>query len=690
MPTKRVYAKESAAIFAGSPDINGGTASTLELRSLSGGSSYIVLTFDLVGLEGKQIISPSSFSLAYSTLPSSHIATSFWLYAAKELTMDIRKWISNEVTYNNLPFRDFSMLWGSEFRVTATAHTYVNFLYNSGGNSPENDKKFLRGLASTIVLGPANASSVEKKAYFHSSRGSMRPYADLTYQDAKFSFDNQPPPRTILPKNVENRFSWDVSLPPAVIGFNGETGKLDQKTMRIQWRKPGETEYHEYIQEGNGGSHWASGVMYVPAGTFTDDEIEYRWATETPIGVLTTSDWATASTVDTLSTATAISPISTYIDGTEANTFTWGHSNSTGTKQQRADLQTSADGGTSWQDLITFEGESQTGIVPADALSGGSILWRVRTYNTDGVAGPWSEAAPIVVYAAGPAPIFFDIKETPRPTIRWQSTGQEAYELEIGDYHYQTFGTEKSHTTNAYFEDGQYPLRIRVQNSLGLWSKWAEQTISIQNAPGPSLQVTAVQHNNGVELSFPSQAENEAFTMFYIYRDGTLIGKTTERVYTDYLSNGTHQYRVRGALANGNYSMSNEIAGTVKVKRYLLSTVSPISWIELGGKIGQNPTHSISTTRQVNYQSYAGRVYPVAEVAEFKSRIHTLEFSLQQQERGKMQEVNQLLGKRVVYKDLYGDVALGVLGDIQQSGSRYLELGFTITETGEEAICYDL
>lgn len=55
-----------------------------------------------------------------------------------------------------------------------------------------------------------------------------------------------------------------------------------------------------------------------------------------------------------------------------------------------------------------------------------------------------------------------------------------------------------------------------------------------------------------------------------------------------------------------------------------------------------------------------------------------------------MQEVNQLLGKRVVYKDLYGDVALGVLGDIQQSGSRYLELGFTITETGEEAICYDL
>lgn len=98
----------------------------------------------------------------------------------------------------------------------------------------------------------------------------------------------------------------------------------------------------------------------------------------------------------------------------------------------------------------------------------------MRTYNADGIAGEWSDAAQIVVIAAPTAPSI-QIKSTgPRPSISWQTSEQEAYQVELdgklsGGTHY---GTEKTWTSPAYLSDGSHTVRVRVQNQYGMWSDW--------------------------------------------------------------------------------------------------------------------------------------------------------------------------------------------------------------------------
>ena len=128
--------------------------------------------------------------------------------------------------------------------------------------------------------------------------------------------------------------------------------------------------------------------------------------------------------------AVALSPNGEVVDNRASTIFRWSHIITTGTAQTKADLQISADRQT-WTDLATVTGEDQTYTAPANTLGSGTKFWRVRTYNTDGVASEWSDAAQFICVGAPAAPAVSIKSQSPRPVIGWQSSEQLAYQVEI-------------------------------------------------------------------------------------------------------------------------------------------------------------------------------------------------------------------------------------------------------------------
>lgn len=182
--------------------------------------------------------------------------------------------------------------------------------------------------------------------------------------------------------------------------------------------------------------------------------------------------------------------------------------------------------------------------MPAHTLPSGNVLWRVRTYSTDGAVGPWSDVATIIVKAAPLVPNLTIAEISPRPLMRWQAADQQAFQINVmGQYDSGLmFGTQKEYKIPIYLQDGDHALRVRVQNAFGLWSEWTSVPITIANVGAGSVYANADTHNNAVTLNWNFSGEGQPW--FYVYRNGKLIGKTRDNTYTDYLSVGSNAYEL--------------------------------------------------------------------------------------------------------------------------------------------------
>ena len=84
--------------------------------------------------------------------------------------------------------------------------------------------------------------------------------------------------------------------------------------------------------------------------------------------------------------------------------------------------------------LSTAETDASSFATPAGQFAQGTLMWRVRTKNGDGVWGSYSAAATIIIRRAPVVPVIVYTDTKPRPTIRWQSADQQGVRIQIGDY----------------------------------------------------------------------------------------------------------------------------------------------------------------------------------------------------------------------------------------------------------------
>ena len=243
----------------------------------------------------------------------------------------------------------------------------------------------------------------------------------------------------------------------------------------------------------------------VAAGTFPSGRIEwYASATDTT-GRTTETPHYVLTALQTEVEAAPASPINTVESGTGPIIFRWTYNSLDGTEQGNAELQYSEDGET-WVDFGTVNGSETTYSAPAGTFPGGTIFWRVRSYNTAGTAGPWSAAVTFVSYAA---PVIQSVTGDGRPfaTISWQVEDQMAYELEVNGVNYGPYFGEdaRSFTLPEPLPDGTYTVAVRAQNRYSLWSAWATAEMSVTNVPQRTLTIL---YGSGVSASLRVAVRN--------------------------------------------------------------------------------------------------------------------------------------------------------------------------------------
>lgn len=483
---------------------------------------------------------------------------------------------------------------------------------------------------------------------FHGVAGANKPYLLLSMEEADMSLNQTPTTGAYLNRHAAAKLTWAL----ATNAYGGPTA-FTQASATVSWR--------------NGASGTISTINVsgsemscsIPANTVpSTEELQWKVNVSFASGETAESDWATLTTIDSISSCALVSPVSTFIDGGVVNRFTWDHIIATGTAQSKYDLQYSTNDGASWTNIASaVESENQYCDVPADTLPAGTVLWRVRTYNADGVEGAWSDSATIIVQAAPAAPLITGVTSTPRPDITWQSSGQQAYQVIAGNYDSgAVFGTTKTHKIPLFLPDGSASIRVRIQNEFGLWSAWAVSDIIVTNAGSGTVALSAiVDVNTDVRLTWQATGEG---IWHYIYRDGALIGRTVETAFTDHLAIGLCSYTVR-AVAGDDYILSAPVTVDVACDTAVIADIDTFDWSELPHLRDSEPVVKASATRQVTYQHYSGRRFPLAEIAEYEDETYSFEYSFL--DRAEAMAVRELLGKIVAVKTAHDECYVGVL-----------------------------
>lgn len=565
------------------------------------------------------------------------------IYKYRDVYVDIlgSSFDEKTVTYDNKP-GDFTT---KSFTLpSALTNEYVEV-----GKIASTKDEIVRAIKYGIVFQCAST------VLYYTSHSENKPYlaVELSEELATGSLKDFSPTTGYIDLSQSNIFGFDFEQKSDETSIT----PLAVRSFTLQLREHGQTEITSINV-----TTWAGAApnVTVPAGTISGESIDWRVIAKTNANQTLTSDWMTLSVEDVPPTAWVISPKDVVVDGSKNQTFIWGHASSTGTAQSKTDLQKSTDGQT-WTTLATVTGAARQWTCPAGTLTSSIKYWRVRTYNADGVAGEWSDAAQIVVIAAPTAPSI-QIKSTgPRPSISWQTSEQEAYQVELdgvlsGGTHY---GTEKTWTSPAYLTDGSHTVRVRVQNQYGMWSDWGAAALPVTNTPGSAITLS-VQASSVADLSWQTSG---SYDFYLVYRNGKPIAKLTQTQYTDELSSGSTTYQVRGCYADSsNYGLSSAVTVTITTGQYVtlygIASGEKVTLKHCGLK---NQPVQNAINRDIQYIFMYGSTYPHAERSEFVTKKvgGTAVFLPDEDKAG----FDALIGELVCLKTQSGEMVIGYLNE---------------------------
>lgn len=538
------------------------------------------------------------------------------------------------ITYNNAPYD--SML--GEYTDSTNSAKYVSCLVLYDADA------ILYG----VKVSPHNFCAVD------TSRGSNKPYLLVSFseEDSTLEIQSASPSGGYIPKNTPVTFSWTTRKDGNCFG------DLTQASAVFRYRENEESASTEVQLTAETSHTLQSGIS----------TSSFQWQVEITDnnGGVTTSSWYTLSTADAEAVATAISPKGTILAATSPITFTWNHSTATGSAQTKADLQYSTNNST-WTDFATVQGAANTYTAPAGTIPGGTAWWRVRTYNADGVAGEWSAALMNDVVGAPDTPVV-SANTSPRLTVTWQASGQQSYQVQVGDYDSGVrYGTDKSVTLPDYLDDGQYEVRVRVQNSYGLFSNWGTYTATVENVPGADITLT-VQEGATPMLSWASSE----YDSYRIYRGGLYIAQSVGNNFTDrFAPAGNHTYEVRGIYANtGYYGVSNAASVTVEIPNIMLYDVENVQWLHVPMTLKGSPA-SLSVEKDVEFTHYSGAMRPTADIGDAVDRVYSFSPVFLYNDEQSARNFEMMMGKLVYIKDSFGFGMFGVLSGYSTQATKY-------------------
>ena len=607
-----------------------------------------------------------SFALGSPISPYNKITSiALWLYFEQ-----IYKYYNSYVSILGSSFDEASVTYankpGAYSRKQLTLPGATQNTYKAVGEIASTSADIIRAIKYGLMF------QCDSTVHYYSSHSDNKPYLaiELSEELATGYLKDFSPTTGYIDLSKDNIFGFDFEQKADEPSIT----PLAVKSFTLQLRKHGQTEITSINV-----TTWAGDApnVTVPAGTISGESIDWRVIAKTNANQTLTSDWMTLSVEDVPPTAWAISPKDVVVDGSKDQIFIWGHASSTGTAQSKTDLQKSTDGST-WTTLATVTGAAKQWTCPAGTLTSSIKYWRVRTYNADGIAGAWSDAAQIVVIAAPTAPSI-QIKSTgPRPSISWQTSEQEAYQVELdgklsGGTHY---GTDKTWTSPAYLADGSHTVRVRVQNQYGMWSDWGAAALPVTNTPGASITLT-VQASSVADLNWQTSG---SYDFYLVYRNGKPIAKLTQTQYTDELSSGDVTYQVRGCFdGSSNYGLSSAVTVDIRAEVHQVSDLDTGLTLRLPYSDSQHRQTTRTLSRQVELLQLSGAFYPVA--VEVDSGTDSLSITAALVDDEQVRKLMGLVGKLVCAKTPQGDMVIGYITSLPKQHDGFLNVfNFTVEQ----------
>lgn len=508
---------------------------------------------------------------------------------------------------------------------------------------------------------------------FFTRQSAYPPYANIQLEDVAFdvSSNSLSPTEGFVGKHIENTFSFMVT--PTNEEFVGNIIPSPSHIL-FRWR-PLDGQITEVNLPGNQFQY------IVPAETFSSDQIQWQ-ITVVSEETQYTSDWFTLTTVDSISSAKAVSPNNVVVDGSYPVEFHWNHIIDTGSEQTKYELEYSDNNGTSWTPLQSENTSNHFTNVPADTLPAGNLLWRVKTYNTDSVAGEWSEPARFTVRAAPSAPAITSISAEARPLVRWQAVGQQAYEIAVFSEDTliyttgETAGTEKSKRIPEYLTSGTYTVKVRVWNTYHIESPWGIGTVQVPESGlnPPHLIITV---RNGTA---EAQTSGSGYQKFYLLRDGIPIAKSDVGTFTDAaVSAGPHTYTARGVADDDKFADSESQQVTISLPYAMVAPADNlVEWVPLIYRRNSEPSWTENLQNMGQAVIVAGRKKPFFEAAEYWNNILSFAFSYRTLEEYQKLKNLVVSGKTVRYRGKDGAAYWLAITGLQTS-TDYMSRDFTMS-----------
>lgn len=606
-----------------------------------------------------QSIAADIYSSQYEDIAYSHGGA--YIKVGKKTSAGYKELMLTQIYPN---YTDFSFDY---LRVTNYSGPFTaEYLWSNFVHFLENGIAFVLNECDTSLTGMYSQVTMQ------SSRTSKPPYMEITI-DTDYLYLEATSTGFVDPSK-DFRFEWKIA--PTLHLYNPMTS---QSSAQFRIRKKGEEETQTTDISG------ATAFHIIPANTLEASAYEWQVSVTTDDGRTATTEWQEFTTVDGTSSAKIIRPNLITLDGSAVNRFEWEHTISTASLPRGYEIQY-RESDSQWQTLIDQKQTDQTYYdVPANTLPAGNLEWRVRTYNSNLTPGNWSDSASIIVRSAPPAPIITSVTSSPRPVISWQSEGQIQAEVRINDSTRSVLSAAKSYRWEDFLPDGFITVNVRVKNQFDLWSPWASAQTTIKNTPSGQITLSASVSNYAVSLSI-----NSTYPQNYIYRDDVLIGKAVKRegvdtafTYLDDTALGSHSYYAMGVDEQSNYQQSERITAEVSVPFGVIGELKALSWIELKRKRGSYPSHDIKISYPVTMVYYSGNPLPVAYVSNELDASHTLEFTT---DKMTADHLENLTGKTVIYKDVRGDLIIGVLVSVECSRDRATDVKLSIEETQREVV----
>ena len=546
------------------------------------------------------------------------------------------------VTYNTIP-----SMYGT-FAIGTSAQTEG---WQVGSYTNKYVNEYLKYIPDTpifMIYGESGEYMWENgKWKIHTAKSSNKPYLVVYCEDYQPEVINCSPTSGFINEKEIITFRWELKQSSTI--YN-----VGQSSAVFRWKQTGQSTIHTINVSGS------KTEVTVPANTFTGDSIQWQIQVTSDDGVLgVASDWFTLNTVDGTPTATPVSPIDAYVDASDDNIFQYRYSISTNTSPTRYEMQYSANNGDSWVDFSSGDTSDTSVTIPKNTLPAGNLLWRVRSYNTDGVASTWSSPVQIVSKAAPPQPSLNIMKSTPRPLFQWQSDGQVSYRFWVQSGENilfdtkETPGTEKTIRLNDYLNQGTYTAYLWVKNSFGLKSPEATVSFGVDftspNAPSLSIETgddKAILFING-----------SGFSKYYVFRDEILIGKLDAAgKWEDHTASGEHIYRVRGVTKSDIFADSEQVPIYIPVNYAVISDPKlPDQKAVLKLRRGEYPVISGSISPQAEGFFYAGRSRPVYHIGEFIEEPISMSFSVKTKTEFDILSSIMKKGKTLLYRDYRGE-----------------------------------